>query len=66
MTQSRSKQEVESMKQKQLKGFTLVELVVVMAIFSMIMFGAMQLMDPVSKIFQRTSNYETVPLRLTT
>ena len=59
MTQSRSKQEVESMKQKQLKGFTLVELVVVMAIFSMIMFGAMQLMDPVSKIFQRTSNYET-------
>ena len=56
MTQSRSKQEVESMKQKQLKGFTLVELVVVMAIFSMIMFGAMQLMDPVSKIFQRTSN----------
>ena len=59
MTQSRSKQEVESMKQKQLKGFTLVELVVVMANFSMIMFGAMQLMDPVSKIFQRTSNYET-------
>ena len=48
MTQSRSKQEVESMKQKQLKGFTLVELVVVMAIFSMIMFGALQLMDPVS------------------
>lgn len=66
MTQSRSKQEVESMKQKQLKGFTLVELVVVMAIFSMIMFGAMQLMDPVSKIFSAPATMKPVPLRLTT
>lgn len=46
------------MKKTKAKGFTLIELIVVVAIFSMILFGAMQLMDPVSKIFQRTSNYE--------
>lgn len=54
-----SRSEAGSPKQTAVKGFTLIELIVVVAIFSMIMFGAMQLMDPVSKIFQRTSNYET-------
>lgn len=59
MMQTNNKQEVKSMKRTKAKGFTLIELIVVVAIFSMIMFGALQLMDPVSKIFQRTSNYET-------
>lgn len=38
------------MKNKKLKGFTLIELIVVLAIFSLIMFGAMQLIPHVSKI----------------
>lgn len=46
-------------KKTALKGFTLVELIVVMAIFSGILFGAMQMIDPVSKVFQRTANYES-------
>ncbi len=50
---------MEPKKQTKVKGFTLIELVVVVAIFSIILFGAMQLIDPVSKIFNSTSNYET-------
>ena len=43
---------------KKLKGFTLLELVIVMAIFSIIMYSAVQLLDPVSKFFVRSSNFE--------
>jgi len=43
---------------KKLKGFTLIELIIVMAIFSLIMFTAMQLMTPVGKQFTNTAQYE--------
>lgn len=43
---------------KRLSGFTLLETIIVMAIFSMIMFSVMQLMEPVSQYFVRSSNYE--------
>ena len=43
---------------KKLKGFTLLELVIVMAVFSIIMYSAVQLLDPVSKFFVRSSNFE--------
>lgn len=43
------------MKKKKLKGFTLVELIVVMAIFGIIMVAVMSLIDPVSKIMKRTT-----------
>ena len=42
-----------------LKGFTLVELVIVMALFSLIMFSVLQLLTPVSKFFVRSANFET-------
>ncbi len=45
---------------QKLKGFTLIELIVVMAIFSVIMFGAMQLIQPVSNIFTTTYKQESV------
>lgn len=41
-----------------LKGFTLVELIVVMAIFSIIMFGALSLMTPSNKIMLNAENTE--------
>lgn len=41
------------MKKRNLKGFTLLELIIVMAIFSVIMAGAMSLVDPVSTIHKR-------------
>lgn len=44
---------------KKLKGFTLVELIMVLALFSIIMYSVLQLMDPVSKFFVRSSNYES-------
>lgn len=48
------------MKMKQrLKGFTLVELVVVMALFSLIMFSVLQLLIPVSRFFIRSGNFES-------
>ncbi|MBR3449057.1 MAG: type II secretion system protein [Oscillospiraceae bacterium] len=48
------------MKMKQrLKGFTLVELVVVMALFSLIMFSVLQLLIPVSRFFVRSGNFES-------
>lgn len=49
---------------KKLKGFTLVELIIVMAIFSMIMFGALALIKPVSNQFQSTVRFENVRANL--
>jgi prepilin-type N-terminal cleavage/methylation domain-containing protein len=46
------------MRHKRLKGFTLIELIIVMAIFGVIMAAAIGLMDPVSKIFRSTAQYE--------
>lgn len=43
---------------KRLSAFTLIETIIVMAIFSMIMFSVMQLMKPVSNYFVRSSNFE--------
>ena len=40
------------------KGFTLVELIIVLALFSLIMFSVVQLLTPVSKYFVRSSNFE--------
>jgi len=45
------------MKRRQ-KGFTLVELIIVLALFSLIMFSVVQLLSPVSKFFVRSSNFE--------
>ena len=45
------------MKQK-LKGFTLMELIIVMGIFSLIMFSVLQLLQPVSNYFVRSTNFE--------
>lgn len=42
------------------KGFTLVELLIVIALFSIIMFGAMQLMIPSRAMFQRSYQNEDV------
>ncbi len=47
------------MKKTTVKGFTLIELIVVMAIFGIIMFGAMQLMTPVSKVMIQSETYES-------
>lgn len=47
------------MKKGKLKGFTLLELIIVLAIFSIIMYSITQLLDPVSKFFVRSSNFET-------
>lgn len=46
------------MKKKFLKGFTLIELIIVMAIFSVVMVGAMSLIDPVTKIHSRANTGE--------
>lgn len=43
---------------KKLKGFTLVELIVVMAIFSLIMAAVLSLLNPVSDVYSSTANYE--------
>ena len=43
---------------KKLKGFTLVELIMVLALVGIIMYSVLQLMDPVSKYFVRSSNFE--------
>lgn len=42
-----------------LKAFTLIEVIIVLALFSLIMFSVVQLLDPVSKFFVRSSNYES-------
>ncbi|MDE6729336.1 MAG: prepilin-type N-terminal cleavage/methylation domain-containing protein [Oscillospiraceae bacterium] len=41
-----------------LKGFTLIELIVVMAIFGVILVAAMQLMLPATKVLVQTEHYE--------
>ena len=43
---------------KRVKGFTLIELIVVLAIFSIIMFAATSLMTPASKIMTNAENME--------
>lgn len=43
---------------KKLKGFTLVELIVVMAVFGIIMLGAMQFLNPVSRMMKGASLQE--------
>lgn len=43
---------------KRFSAFTLIETIIVLAIFSVIMFSVMQLMVPVSKYFVRSSNFE--------
>ncbi|MDR0920254.1 MAG: type II secretion system GspH family protein [Oscillospiraceae bacterium] len=45
------------MKNKKLKAFTLIELIIVMAIFSLIMGGALMLINPVKSLFNNTSEY---------
>lgn len=46
------------MQKKKLKGFTLVEMIMVLALFAIVMYSVLQLMDPVSKYFVRSSNFE--------
>ncbi len=46
------------MKKKILKGFTLIELIIVMAIFSVLMLATMSLVDPVSRIFKHSNDFE--------
>jgi len=48
------------MKSTKVKGFTLVELLIVMAVFSLIMFGALQMVEPSSRLFTRSFNEESV------
>lgn len=43
---------------KKLRGFTLVELIVVMAVFGIIMLGAMQFLDPVNRMMKGASVQE--------
>lgn len=43
---------------KKLKGFTLVELIVVMAVFGLIMLGALRLLDPVNRMMRNASVQE--------
>ena len=46
------------MKRNKVKGFTLVELIIVMATFSIIMFGALQLIQPTNKMYTRSYQSE--------
>lgn len=50
---------MNSERKRSVRGFTLLELVIVMAIFSIIMFGALQLIEPVRELYLRTNNYES-------
>lgn len=43
---------------KKIKGFTLIELVIVMATFSIVLFGALSLMGPIRTIFEKTYSNE--------
>lgn len=45
-------------KQKKLKGFTLIELIIVLAIFGVILSVVMSLLDPASKIMKKASTRE--------
>lgn len=44
---------------KKFKGFTLVELVIVMAIFTILLVGVMALVDPVAKLMKKTNVQES-------
>lgn len=44
---------------KKLKGFTLVELIIVLALFGLIMMSVVQLLNPVTKFFVRSTNFES-------
>ena len=46
------------MKRKVLKGFTLLELIIVMTVFSILMLGAMSLVGPVSRIHKHGNDFE--------
>ncbi len=46
------------MKNNKVKGFTLIELIVVVAIFGIIMFGALQLIPPVTKMMVQSTLHE--------
>lgn len=48
------------MKNNIVKGFTLIELILVIATFSIVMFGAMQLMQPTRALFDRSYQAEDV------
>lgn len=45
-------------KRKAVHGFTLIELIIVMALFSLIMYSVVSLLDPVTKFFVRSSNFQ--------
>jgi prepilin-type N-terminal cleavage/methylation domain-containing protein len=49
---------VKKNKTLKINGFTLVELVCVMAIFAMILFGALAMVGPVSRLFKNTTKTE--------
>lgn len=49
---------MKSVKKTKFKGFTLIELIVVMAIFGIIMFGALQLIPPVMKMMVQSDVHE--------
>lgn len=53
-----SEREVFHMKHTARKGFTLIELIIVLALFSIIMYSVVQLLGPISKFFVRSSNFE--------
>ncbi len=46
-------------KTKKLKGFTLVELIIVCALFSMILIGALSVLRPVSLLYKQNVKYES-------
>ncbi|MGN0620594.1 MAG: type II secretion system protein J [Porcipelethomonas sp.] len=48
------------MKKNKLKGFTLLELIIVMAIFSGLMVGAMAILRPVQKLYNTTAEFEDI------
>ncbi|MBR2282812.1 MAG: prepilin-type N-terminal cleavage/methylation domain-containing protein [Ruminococcus sp.] len=47
--------ELRQEKKSRLKGFTLMELIIVMAVFSILLVGVLQLVDPVNTIFRSAS-----------
>lgn len=42
---------------KKVKGFTLLEMIIVLALFSIVMYSVIQMLDPVTKYFVRSSNF---------
>ncbi|MBQ8961864.1 MAG: prepilin-type N-terminal cleavage/methylation domain-containing protein [Ruminococcus sp.] len=45
-------------RRKKLRGFTLIELIIVMAIFGIIMLGVMKIADPLAKVMNKSSTKE--------